>query len=133
MLRNAAAVRTVTSSRQKSLLFALTRMLAAKAELSGTDRAYLARRFGVSLAAVVRMSMRIGARDRSLDAAAPGGDFRLIDTLADERPGPEDETLAADEARHRAERLAAALATLPARGRVVSGEPAQAGKEKAEG
>lgn len=109
VLRNAAAVRTVTSSRQKSLLFALTRMIAAKAEFSSPDRAYLARRFGVSLAAVERMSMRVGARDQSLDAAAPGSDLRLIDTLA-------------DEARHGAERLAAALAVLPERDRHIVAE-----------
>jgi RNA polymerase sigma-32 factor len=65
------------------------------------------------------MSMRVGARDQSLDAAAPGSYLRPIDTLADDRPGPEAEALAADEARHRARRLAEALAALPERDRRI--------------
>jgi RNA polymerase sigma-32 factor len=109
----------VTSSRQKSLLFALTRMLAARPELSAEDRAYLARRFGVSNAAVDRMSLRVGAHDQSLDASTPGGNLRLIDMLADDRPDPEAAALAADEARDHSRRLAEALAALPERDRRI--------------
>jgi RNA polymerase sigma-32 factor len=120
VLRNGSAVRAVTSSRQKSLMFALARLTGGGNELSSDDRAYLARRYSVSLAAVDRMTLRIGARDQSLDSAlAPGGDLRLIDTIADEAPGPEETALAADETRRRAHRIAAALAALPERERRI--------------
>jgi len=120
VLRNGSAVRAVTSSRQKSLMFALSRMLGGGRALAGEDRAYLARRYSVSLAAVDRMSLRIGARDQSLDGAvAPGSDLRLIDAIADDGPGPEETALEADEARRRASRIAAALATLPERERRI--------------
>jgi RNA polymerase sigma-32 factor len=120
VLRNGSAVRAVTSSRQKSLMFALSRLLSGGGELAAEDRAYLARRYSVSLAAVDRMTLRIGARDQSLDSAlAPGSDLKLIDIIADEGPGPEQTALAVDEARRRAARIAAALATLPARERRI--------------
>jgi RNA polymerase sigma-32 factor len=120
VLRHASIVRAVTSSRQKSLMFALSRMLAGGSALTPEDRAYLARRYGVSAAAVERMSLRIGARDQSLDAAlAPGSELRLVDALADERPDPEADAVAADEAERRRHRLAAALAALPERERRI--------------
>ena len=120
VLRHASIVRAVTSSRQKSLLFALSRMLAAAGELGSDDRAYLARRYGVSAAAVERMTLRIGARDLSLDAAVAGADdLKFIDALADERPGPEEAAIAADETRQRRRRLAQALAMLPERERRI--------------
>lgn len=120
VLRNGSAVRAVTSSRQKSLLFALARLAAGGAT---ADRAYLARRYGVSLAAVDRMTLRVGARDQSLDSAlVPGSDLRLIDAIADDAPGPEEIALAADEARQRAGRVAAALAALPERERRIVAE-----------
>jgi len=107
VLRHASMVRAVTSSRQKSLQFALSRLLAAGGELGPDDRVYLARRYSVSAAAVERMTLRIGARDQSLDAAVAGSnDLKLIDALADERPGPEDAAIAADETRQRRRRLA---------------------------
>jgi len=120
VLRNSGAVRTVTSSRQKSLLFTMARMLADGTPIAGEERARLARRFGVSAAAVDRMTLRMGARDLSIDAGRAGdGAPSLADMLADDRPGPEETALTADEARHRAARLAAALAALPARERRI--------------
>jgi len=120
VLRNGSAVRAVTSSRQKSLLFALSRLLGRGGELAAADRAYLARRYGVSLAAVDRMTLRVGARDQSLDGALmTGSDLKLIDAIADDAPGPEDAAIAADEARRRAGHIAAALAALPERERRI--------------
>ena len=120
VLRNGSAVRVVTSSRQKSLMFALSRLLGGGRELAAEDRAYLARRYSVSLAAVDRMMLRIGARDQSLDSAlAPGGDLKLIDAIADDAPGPEETALAADAARRRRDRIAEALAALPERERRI--------------
>lgn len=120
VLRNGSAVRAVTSSRQKSLMFALARLAGGGKELAADDRAYLARRYGVSTAAVERMRLRVGARDSSLEGAlVPGGAVRLIDTIADEAPDPEATALAADEARRRSDWIAAALAALPERERRI--------------
>jgi len=120
VLRNGSAVRAVTSSRQKSLMFALARLTGGGAALAPEDRAYLARRYGVSPAAVDRMTLRIGVRDQSLDSALlPGSGLRLIDAIADDAPGPEETALAADEARQRRDRIAAALAALPERERRI--------------
>ncbi len=120
VLRNGSAVRAVTSSRQKSLMFALARLAGGSDGLAADDRAYLARRHGVSLAAVDRIALRVSARDQSLDGALlPGSGIRLIDTIADDAPGPEDAALAADEARRHRDRIAAALAALPDRERRI--------------
>jgi RNA polymerase sigma-32 factor len=120
VLRNGSAVRAVTSSRQKSLMFALSRLVGSGNEISSDDRAYLARRYSVSLAAVDRMTLRIGARDQSLDSAlAPGSDLRPIDAIADEAPGPEETALATDATQRCARRIAAALAALPERERRI--------------
>jgi RNA polymerase sigma-32 factor len=120
VLRNGSAVRAVTSSRQKSLMFALSRLVGGGKELAAEDRAYLARRYSVSLAAVDRMTLRVGARDQSLDGAlAPGSPLRLIDAIPDEGPDPEETALARDEAGRRAARIAAALARLPERERRI--------------
>jgi RNA polymerase sigma-32 factor len=73
----------------------------------------------VSLAAVNRMSLRIDARDQSLDATLPGTSLRLVDSIADDAPGPEDAALDADAARDRARRLADALSALPERERRI--------------
>ena len=123
VLRNGAAVRTVTSSRQKSLMFALSHLLRGGRDLAAEDRAYLARRYGVSPAAVDRLTLRLGARDQSLDGAlAPGSDLTLADAIADDAPGPEEIAIAADEERLRRERLAEALAALPERERRIVAE-----------
>lgn len=120
VLRNSGAVRTITSSRQKSLLFTMARMAADGAPIECEERARLASRFGVSLAAVDRLSLRMGVRDLSLDAGrAADGAQSLADVLACDRPGPEEAVLAEDETRHRAQRLAAALAALPPRERRI--------------
>lgn len=120
VLRNGSAVRAVTSSRQKSLMFALARLARGGSELAPDDRAFLARRYGVSPAAVDRMRLRIGARDQSLDGAQIAGiGMRLIDMITDEAPDPEETAIAADEARRRSDRIVAALAALPERERRI--------------
>ncbi len=123
VLRNGSAVRAVTSSRQKSLMFALSHLLRGGGALAAEDRAYLARRYGVSPAAVDRLTLRLWARDQSFDGALlPGSDLTLADALADDAPGPEEIAIAADEARRRGESIAAALAALPERERSIVAE-----------
>jgi len=122
VLRNVSAVRSVTSSRQKSLMFTLRKM-ADDPETPAPDgetKAELAQRFGVSVAAVDRMSMRMNAFDQSLDAAiGPSGELTLKDVLADDGPTPEDTLVDTDERLQRRAWLKSALADLPERERRI--------------
>jgi len=122
VLRNMSAVRSVTSSRQKSLMFTLRKM-ADDPETPPPDaetKAELAQRFGVSLAAVDRMSMRMNAFDQSLDAViGPSGDLVLKDLIADEGPTPEDTLMETDERLQKRAWLKSALANLPDRERRI--------------
>lgn len=121
-LRNASAVRLVTSSRHKSLLAEIRRRAAdgAPAEADPAARAAMARRHGVSPEAVEGMILRLGARDQSLDAplGAEGG-LTVADTIACERPTPEEAALEGDERRFRSAALGRALAALPERERRI--------------
>lgn len=118
-LRNGSAVRSVTSSRQKSLMFALRKLLvqASNGSMPSEElKVVLAKRYSVSTAAVERMAMRVGARDRSLDSPVdPSGGLLLKDLLRDCRPDPEAVAIQSDEADWRHERLIWAIGRLPAR------------------
>lgn len=123
VLRNGSAVRSVTSSRQKSLLFTLRKILADPEESnmpSEETKKDLAQRFSVSPAAVDRMAMRLGARDQSMDAeTGPSGEWTLKDLLADDGPNPEEIVTQRDERRHRRAWLRNALDELPERERRI--------------
>lgn len=123
VLRNGSSVRTVTSSRQKSLLFTLRKMLNepdADNMPSTETRDKLAAQFSVSAASVDRMAQRLGVRDQSLDAEfGPSGGLTLREMLADEGPSPEDIVTARDERDHRRSWLSEALAELPERERRI--------------
>lgn len=120
VLRNAGAVRTVTSSRQKALMFTLRRLQANNDPLTPEARLGLAKRHKMSLAAVDGLAQRLAARDQSLDAPlTPGGLLKLVDTLADDRLNPEEAALAGDEAEFRHRALARAVAALPERERRI--------------
>ena len=119
VLRNTGAVRAISSSRQKSLLFTMARMMADGAPILGPERDRLAKRHGVSPAAVDRMMLRMGVRDVSLDAERGEEGVSLADLLADDRPDPEALAVSADEERDRIARLTAALAALPPRERRI--------------
>jgi len=123
VLRNNGAVRAVTSSRQKSLLYTLRRMQAspnADAMPDEATRQKLATQFSVSPEAVDRMALRVNARDMSLDMEiGRSGDTTLGDLIADDRPGPEELVSDADERAHRHDWLLEALAELPDRERRI--------------
>jgi len=120
VLRNTGAVRAISSSRQKSLMFTMARMIAHGDAIAGAERERLAKHHGVSPAAVDRMMLRMGVRDVSLDAErGEDGGGSLADIIADDRPDPEALVLSADEARDRSRRLAAAIAALPPRERRI--------------
>jgi RNA polymerase sigma-32 factor len=123
VLRNGSSVRTVTSSRQKSLLFTLRKLLSAPEAdnmPSPEMRDTLATRFSVSAASVDRMAQRLSVRDQSLDAefGASGG-LSLRDMLADDGPSPEEIVSDSDERHHHRAWLAEALAELPERERRI--------------
>jgi RNA polymerase sigma-32 factor len=120
-LRNAGSVRLVTSSRHKSLLSEIRQRAAAgESAGAGGDKTALARRHGVSVEAVDGMMLRLGARDLSLDAPLGGdADLTLADTIACDRPTPEQAALDGDERRFRSAALGRALAALPERERRI--------------
>lgn len=123
VLRNGSSVRTVTSSRQKSLLFTLRKMLSepdASNMPSTETREKLAAQFSVSTASVDRMAQRIGVRDQSLDAEfGPSGGMTLRDLLPDDGPSPEQIVSERDEKHHHRAWLDEALAELPERERRI--------------
>ncbi len=123
VLRNGSSVRTVTSSRQKSLLFTLRRLLndpASDNMPSPETRDRLAAQFSVSTASVDRMAQRLGVRDQSLDAEfGPSGGLTLRELLPDDGPSPEEIVSNRDERNHHREWLVEALAELPERERRI--------------
>lgn len=123
VLRNGSLVRTVTSSRQKSLLFTLRKMLNqpdADNMPTPETRDKLAAQFSVSAASVDRMAQRLSARDQSLDAEfGTSGGMTLREMLPDDGPSPEQIVGDNDERHHRHAWLAEALAELPERERRI--------------
>lgn len=123
VLRNAGSVRTVTSSRQKSLMYALRRMQAAGKQviaLPDDEKDELAKQFGVSADTVDLLAARLGVRDTSLDArVGPDGDLTLGDLIADDRMTPEETAAVNSETDWRRALLQKALAELPERERHI--------------
>jgi RNA polymerase sigma-32 factor len=120
--RNAAAVRVVTSSRQRQVLGALRRRMKDQdaGELLPEEKKEMAQQFGVSTDAVGRLSLRVNAHDTSLDATAgPESGTTLKDLLVDEAPNPEAVAASQEEQRHRRDWLAGALSELPERERRI--------------
>lgn len=123
ILRNAGTVRTVTSTRQRTLLFALRRLVeerGSEAAISPDERQELAGQFGVSADTVDRVIQRMGVRDRSLDSVVgEDGTSTLGDMIADPSDSPEEIAAEESEAAYRRELLMAALAELPERERRI--------------
>lgn len=125
VLRNWSIVRTGTTAAHKSLFFNLRR-LRAKIERGGHDaltsegRSKLAKQLNVSEGDVVHMESRLAAVDRSLNAVVgEDGEAAWQDLLVDERPDPEETTMARRDTRLRARWVDEAMATLPERERVI--------------
>lgn len=121
--RNASSVRTVTSTKQRSLLFGLRRMLKdpnGSVSLTSEAKQEMATRYGVSPDTVDRVLSRISIRDLSIDA--PWGEdagMTLGDTLTDDADTAEDLLAEDDERRYRRELLAEGLDTLTSRERLI--------------
>lgn len=123
--RSVSAVRPGTGSHRRALFFRLRRLTAEWiAERPAEDAlAALARRFRVSLADVHSLAARAAGGDLSLDApangASQGAGTRWTERLADPSPTPEEVAIARSDTRHRRSLLAAALARLSPRERIV--------------
>ena len=121
--RNSGSVRTVTSTKQRSLMIGLRRMMTdpnGRLSLDPDARQAMARRYRVSGETVDRILSRLAARDQSIDAPWRGDtDLTLGDTIADPSVGPEDLLATHDERSHRRRLLAKCLETLDPRERLI--------------
>ena len=124
VLRSWSLVRLSTSTAQKSLFFNIRRMGATLSEtgdaLGEAAAARIARALDVPEREVRRMAERLRGRDRSLDTPrADAGGGTAVDRLPAPAPDPEQSLIAADEGRWRRRLLAAALAQLKDRERLI--------------
>ncbi len=125
VLRNWSIVRTGTTAAHKSLFFNLRR-LRARIERGGHDalssegRQHLAKHLKVSEGDVAHMESRLAAVDRSLNAVVgEDGEAAWQDLLVDDRPNPEETTIAQRDMRLRARCLGDAVQALPERERMI--------------
>src|SRR3954468_4236612 len=125
ILRNWSVVRTGTTAAQKSLFFNLRRLRAKiddgrYGSLDDAGKAYIAQELSVAVGEVEAMEMRLMGGDQSLNATiAPSGEDAWQDFLADDRPSPEEIVGDAYDTRTRSRWLAASLAELSERERII--------------
>lgn len=108
VLRNWSIVRTGTTASQKSLFFKLRRLRAllednTNVNLSPQNREIIAERLSVDVRDVESMESRLTHGDRSLNAVmGEEGGAEWVDTLADDRPLPEEQVMETnDTAQHK--------------------------------
>ncbi|MEQ8664153.1 MAG: RNA polymerase sigma factor RpoH [Rhodospirillales bacterium] len=125
ILKSWSLVKLGTVASQKKLFFSL-RTIKSKlnimdtGELSDEQAAELSDNLNVSAADIQQINRRMSARDSSLNARlADDEGMEFIDTLVDDRPGPESLLADAEEFGARSEMLQAALADLPERERAI--------------
>lgn len=120
VVRSWSLVRLGTTNAQKALFLALRRRLSEGAEsLSEEWTAQLAVRFATPLAEVKALAARAMGRDLGLDAQDAVGEGSWLERLPDPAPTPEDVVLARSEMRVRSRLIAAALAALDPRERLI--------------
>jgi RNA polymerase sigma-32 factor len=125
ILRNWSIVRTGTTAAQKSLFFNLRRLRARIEKASGgvmtpEGRASIAAALDVSLAEVEAMEARLSGTDQSLNApVGEEGEEELQNSLADNRPGPEEVVIGLRDAETRSRWLNEALSELSQRERTI--------------
>jgi RNA polymerase sigma-32 factor len=92
ILRSWSLVKIGTTQAQKKLFYKLGQTRAALQRLAGGDgTAEIAAELSVRSEEVEEMTMRMAARDASLDLELTEGEgYSLLDTLADERPSQEE-------------------------------------------
>jgi RNA polymerase sigma-32 factor len=125
ILRNWSIVRTGTTAAQKSLFFNLRRLRARIEKASGgvmtpEGRASIAAALDVSLAEVEAMEARLSGTDQSLNApVGEEGEEEWQNSLADNRPGPEEVVIGLRDAETRSRWLNEALSELSQRERTI--------------
>ena len=125
VLRNWSIVRTGTTAAQKSLFFNLRRLQARIEEASATrlthdGRQKVARELNVNVGDVESMEMRMSGGDQSLNMPmSPTGDLDWQDTLADERPTPEQVVIGMRDGETRSRWLAEAIGQLSPREQTI--------------
>src|ERR671938_118872 len=125
ILRNWSVVRTGTTAAQKALFFNLRRLRAkindgSYGPLDDAGKQYIAEELDVDVVEVEAMEMRLMGGDQSLNATiSPSGEDAWQDFLADERPNPEELVGDAYDTRTRSRWLAASLAELTERERII--------------
>jgi RNA polymerase sigma-32 factor len=125
ILRNWSIVRTGTTAAQKSLFFNLRRLRARIEKASGgvmtpEGRASIAETLDVSLAEVEAMEARLSGADQSLNApVGEEGEEEWQNSLADNRPGPEEVVIGLRDAATRSRWLNEALSELTQRERTI--------------
>lgn len=125
VLRNWSIVRTGTTSAQKTLFFNLRRVRAMindinGGEMSAENRAKTAKALRVPEKDVEKMSSRLAASDRSLNAPfTEDGDGEWQDLLEDERPAPEEAVMTSHDAEKRGQWLYEAMEVLTEREQMI--------------
>jgi RNA polymerase sigma-32 factor len=115
VVRSRSLVKIGTTAAQKALFFHLRRRLGGGETPSDELVRALAARFNTSVAEVLSLARRIARPDQSLESATVDGAAPLIDSIADDRPTPEEALVAASEFRLWRSRLVGALTALPPR------------------
>lgn len=124
VVRSWSLVRHGTTNAQKALFLAVRKRLAERGGDEGAGAqpddwaATLAARFATPLAEVKALAARIKARDLGLDALSAAG-FSGLERLPDPGPTPEDAAIERSECRFRSRVIAAGLAALDARERLI--------------
>lgn len=125
VLRNWSIVRTGTTAAQKSLFFNLRRLQAriedvAATRLTHVGREKVARELKVKVGDVESMEMRMSGGDQSLNTPmSPSGDLDWQDSLADQRPSPEEVVIGMRDGETRSRWLAEAIGQLSAREQTI--------------
>lgn len=120
VVRSWSLVRLGTTNAQKALFLAVRKRLAEGAPEDGGEwAAALAARFRAPLAEVKALAARVSGRDVTLDVTSAADGDTWLDRLADPSPTPEDHAIARSEQRARTRLLAAALAALDPRERLI--------------
>jgi RNA polymerase sigma-32 factor len=121
VIRSWSLVKIGTTQAQKKLFYKLNQARAALRRLGGTeDTAQLAKELAVRDEEVEEMTLRMAARDASLDLEPNEGDsYTLLDSLADERDNQEQVLLQHEEERLLSGRVERALQGLNDRERRI--------------
>jgi RNA polymerase sigma-32 factor len=121
IMRSWSLVKIGTTQMQKKLFFKLAQTRNALRNLTGSEQIEeIARELEVNEDVVIEMNQRMGRRDTSLDVELTEGEgYTLLSSLADESQNQEDQLLAHEDQRLKAQRTSAAMELLNPRERHI--------------